>query len=74
MPAINWKVVLGTFVVIVLLSQTTPILALLRRVGSVFYTSLVLPIRRSPEPGQVLVLSLAVALGIVIVLRFFGKI
>ena len=74
MPPINWKVVLGTFVVIVLLSQITPILALLRRVGSVFYTGLVLPILRSPEPGQVLVLSLLVALGIVIVLRFFGKI
>jgi len=74
MPAINWKVVLGTFVVIVLLSQTTPILAVLHRISSVFYIGLVLPILRSPEPGQVLVLSLLVALGIVIVLRFFDKI
>ena len=74
MPSVNWKVVLGTFVVIVLLSQITPILAVLRRMGSVFYTGLLLPILRSPEPGQVLVLSLVVALGIVIVLRFFDKI
>jgi len=73
MPPINWKVVAGTFVIIVLLSQITPILTLLYRAGSVFYTGLVLPILRSPEPGQVLVLSLLVALGIVIVLRFFGK-
>lgn len=74
MPTINWKVVLGTFAVIVLLSQATPILAVLCRVGSVFYTGLVLPILHSPKHGQVLVLSLVVALGIVILLRIFGKI
>ncbi len=74
MPPINHKIVIWTVLIIVLLSQLTPIRAMLRRVGAVFYNGLVLPILRSPEPGQVLVLSLLVALVIVLILRFFGKI
>ncbi len=74
MPSINLKAVIWTVVIIILLSQVAPIRAVLRRVGVVFYNGLVLPILRSPEPGQVLVLSLLVALGIVIVLRLLGKI
>jgi len=74
MPSISPKAVIWTVVIIVLLSQIAPIRAVLHRVGAVFYNGLVLPILRSPEPGQVLVLSALVALGIVIVLRFFGKI
>jgi hypothetical protein len=74
MPTINFKAVIWTVVIIILLSQITPIRAVLRRVGVVFYNGLVLPILHSPGPGQVAVLSALVALGIVIVLRFFGKI
>ena len=74
MPSISPKAVIWTIVTIILLSQITPIRAVLCRVGRVFYNGLVLPILRSPEPGQVLVLSLLVALGIVIVLRLLNKI
>lgn len=74
MPTINFKAVIWAVVIVILLSQIPPIRAVLRRVGVVFYNGLVLPILRSPEPGQVAVLSALVALVIVIVLRFFGKI
>ena len=74
MPSINFKAVIWTVVIVILLSQITPIRTMLHRVGAVFYNGLVLPILRSPEPGQVAVLSALVALGIVIVLRFLGKI
>jgi hypothetical protein len=74
MPSINLKAVIWTVVIIILLSQVAPIRAVLCRVGLVFYNGLVLPILRSPEPGQVLVLSALVALGIVIALRLLGKI
>jgi hypothetical protein len=74
MPSINLKAVIWTVVIIILLSQVAPIRAVLCWVGLVFYNGLVLPILRSPEPGQVLVLSALVALGIVIALRLLGKI
>lgn len=74
MPTINFKAVIWTVVIVILLSQIAPSRAVLRRVALVFHEGLVLPIQRSPEPGRVLVLSLLAALVIVIVLRFFGKI
>lgn len=74
MPPVNFKVVVWTVVIIILLSQLTPIQAVLYRIGQVFSNGLVQPVLDSPKPGQVFVLSLLVALGIVIVLRFFNKI
>jgi hypothetical protein len=74
MPSVNLRAVIWTVVIVVILSQIAPIRSVLRRVGVVFYNGLVLPVLRSPEPGQVLVLSLLVALGIVITLRFLGRI
>ena len=74
MPSINLKAVVWFVVIVILLSLTAPIRAVLCRVSLVFYNGLVLPILRSPEPGQVLVLSALVALGIVIALRLLGKI
>lgn len=74
MPPISPKAVIWSIVIIILLSQITPIRAVLCRISLVFYNGLVLPILRSPEPGQVLVLSLLVALSIVIVLRLLNKI
>jgi hypothetical protein len=73
-PPINLKAVIWAVLIIILLSQIAPIWTVLCRVGLVFYEGLVLPILRSPEPGQVLILSLLVALVIVIVLRLLGKI
>jgi hypothetical protein len=57
MPPINIRALLWFFGIIIVLSQSGPILAALHRVGLAFYEGLVLPIANGPESGRLAVLA-----------------